>query len=53
MRYCICVVIGCLPGLMSVSFAADEKPRDRPALVDYFPPAEEQGGWRSLLPEQG
>jgi CubicO group peptidase (beta-lactamase class C family) len=23
------------------------------ALVDYFPPSEEQGGWRSLLPEQG
>jgi len=24
-----------------------------PALSDYFPPDEEQGGWRSLLPETG
>ena len=27
--------------------------RERPALVDYFPPAEDHGGWRSLLPEKG
>ncbi|HEV3417920.1 MAG TPA: serine hydrolase [Pirellulales bacterium] len=53
MRHSICASIGCLLGLMSVSLAADDKPRDRPALVDYFPPSEEQGGWRSLLPEQG
>ena len=24
----------------------------RPALVDYFPPSEDQGGWRSLLPNR-
>jgi CubicO group peptidase (beta-lactamase class C family) len=24
-----------------------------PALSDYFPPSEEQGGWRSLLPDSG
>ena len=28
---------------------AQEKPR----LTDYFPPAEDQGGWRTLLPEGG
>src|SRR3954469_4089366 len=26
---------------------------DRPALADYFPPPEAEGGWRSLLPESG
>lgn len=29
-------------------FAADAKP-----LSTYFPPAEDQGGWRTLLPESG
>ena len=29
-------------------FAADAKP-----LSTYFPPAEDQGGWRTLLPQSG
>ncbi len=32
---------------------SQEKARERPTLVDYFPPAEDHGGWRSLLPEDG
>src|SRR5438552_3504394 len=27
--------------------------QDKPKLSDYFPPPEEKGGWRSLLPESG
>jgi CubicO group peptidase (beta-lactamase class C family) len=27
--------------------------QSRPVLSDYFPPSEEQGGWRSLLPSEG
>jgi hypothetical protein len=32
--------------------ASVEKPQPG-ALVDYFPPPEDQGGWRSLLPSEG
>ncbi len=28
-------------------------PQDKPGLADYFPPPEAQGGWRTLLPENG
>src|SRR5436190_13474173 len=34
--------------LATAAFAADAKP-----LSTYFPPAEDQGGWRTLLPESG
>jgi CubicO group peptidase (beta-lactamase class C family) len=27
--------------------------QDKPKLSDYFPPPEEKGGWRTLLPESG
>ena len=53
MRRCTWIAIGCLLGLISESLAAEDRPRDRAALVSYFPPSEDQGGWRSLLPEQG
>ena len=36
---------------ISGAYAADNE--SRPALVDYFPPTESDGGWRSLLPEKG
>ncbi len=45
--------VGCLLVSMPGLIRAEDKPQDRPALVDYFPPAEDQGGWRSLLPENG
>ena len=33
--------------------AADLGSRPSPPLSDYFPPAEDKGGWRSLLPAEG
>ncbi|HWB11503.1 MAG TPA: serine hydrolase [Pirellulales bacterium] len=33
--------------------AAEEASRQPATLSDYFPPAEDAGGWRSLLPDQG
>jgi CubicO group peptidase (beta-lactamase class C family) len=27
--------------------------QDKPRLSDYFPPSEDKGGWRTLLPESG
>jgi CubicO group peptidase (beta-lactamase class C family) len=33
--------------------AKEPESRPRTALSDYFPPSEDQGGWRSLLPDQG
>jgi CubicO group peptidase (beta-lactamase class C family) len=36
--------------LSSIAFADESKPIK---LSDYFPPAESQGGWRSLLPANG
>jgi CubicO group peptidase (beta-lactamase class C family) len=53
MRYFWWTAVGCLLGSLPALIRAEDKPRDRPALVDYFPPAEDQGGWRSLLPENG
>jgi CubicO group peptidase (beta-lactamase class C family) len=47
------IAIGCLLSLVSNVLAAEDNPMNRAALVDYFPPAEDHGGWRSLLPEQG
>ena len=41
----------CLGLLASTPAWADDRPAA--ALSDYFPPAEEQGGWRSLLPADG
>lgn len=35
--------------LLLILAFAQEKPR----LADYFPPPEEKGGWRTLLPESG
>lgn len=41
-------------GLGLPAQAADEPgSTPRPGLSDYFPPTEERGGWRSLLPESG
>src|SRR4051812_21596397 len=34
--------------LAAPAFAADA-----PKLADYFPPPEDKGGWRTLLPEKG
>src|SRR6188474_3512281 len=43
--WCALVFLGsCL--FFAPSFAADAK-----RLTDYFPPPEDQGGWRSLAPE--
>ena len=43
--------------LVLVSSALPLRAADRPVpvkvLSDYFPPAEEQGGWRTLLPVEG
>ena len=33
--------------------AAEEETPGHPALADYFPSPEDQGGWRSLAPEHG
>ena len=53
LRYGVWIAIGCLFGAIPKVLPAQEKSRERPALVDYFPPAEDHGGWRSLLPENG
>ena len=45
----IAVLCLCATGL--VGRAAE--PTAKPALADYFPPAESKGGWRSLLPDKG
>jgi CubicO group peptidase (beta-lactamase class C family) len=34
-------------------FAASLQAAEPVTLVDYFPPPESKGGWRTLLPEQG
>ena len=47
-----CVVF-CLLVLVSSSLPAQAADRPTGALSDYFPPPEEQGGWRSLLPAAG
>ena len=39
--------------LMSALSETRAQERRAPALSDYFPPQEEQGGWRSLLPASG
>ncbi len=52
-RHCVWIAIGCLIGSISVARAAKPEAPGLPALVDYFPPAEDHGGWRSLLPGQG
>ena len=41
--------------LVLVSSVMPARAADQPtaALSDYFPPPEEQGGWRSLLPAEG
>lgn len=43
----LCVWAGL--GIPALSAAQEARPK----LSDYFPPTEEQGGWRSLLPDQG
>jgi hypothetical protein len=43
----------CLLVLASSPLPAQAADRPTAALSDYFPPPEEQGGWRSLLPAAG
>jgi CubicO group peptidase (beta-lactamase class C family) len=43
----------CLIILAPSSFQAQAEDPRTPVLSDYFPPQEEQGGWRSLLPAEG
>ncbi len=38
---------------LSIVVSASAAGAAPPALSDYFPPSEEQGGWRTLLPESG
>ena len=40
--------IACLLLFTAAALAADA-----PSLSTYFPPPEDQGGWRTLLPESG
>ena len=42
-----------LLALAPASRAAEERTQGHPALADYFPSPEDQGGWRSLAPEDG
>jgi CubicO group peptidase (beta-lactamase class C family) len=47
-----------VPVLLCLSWAppaltAEPPPKALPTLADYFPPPEDQGGWRSLLPDRG
>jgi CubicO group peptidase (beta-lactamase class C family) len=43
----------CLLILVSSPLTARAADRPASALSDYFPPPEEQGGWRTLLPAEG
>src|SRR5208282_1630384 len=43
----------CLLVLVSTALPARAADQPNAALSDYFPPPEEQGGWRSLLPAEG
>src|SRR5262245_44143559 len=43
----------CLAVLASTPLPVWAEDRSAAALSDYFPPPEEQGGWRSLLPSEG
>jgi CubicO group peptidase (beta-lactamase class C family) len=49
-RHCIGF---CLLVLLSSCLPAQTAERPTTALSDYFPPPEEQGGWRTLLPVEG
>ncbi len=53
MSHLHCCVGICL--LVLASSCMPDRAADRPtaALSDYFPPPEEQGGWRTLLPPEG
>jgi CubicO group peptidase (beta-lactamase class C family) len=53
LRFGVWIASGCLFGAIPTLLPAQEKLQERPVLVDYFPPAEVHGGWRSLLPEKG
>lgn len=45
---------GCLAlVLTSAASAGESATGQKPALADYFPPPEDSGGWRSLLPATG
>jgi CubicO group peptidase (beta-lactamase class C family) len=44
---------GLVVGLMAPVSAREPKTGAEPVLDGYFPPAESQGGWRTLLPERG
>jgi CubicO group peptidase (beta-lactamase class C family) len=50
LRYCAGI---CLLVLVSSPLAAQAADQPTAALSDYFPPPEEQGGWRTLLPAEG
>ena len=43
----------CLVVLVTTPGLARAGDRPGAALSDYFPPPEEQGGWRTLLPADG
>jgi CubicO group peptidase (beta-lactamase class C family) len=43
----------CLVVLAASPLGASAADRSAGALSDYFPPPEEQGGWRSLVPSEG
>ena len=49
-RYCVGF---CLLVLVSSSLPARAADQPTGTLSDYFPPPEEQGGWRTLLPAEG
>src|SRR6185437_2665826 len=47
-------IVACWGALTACApLGAAEPAAKKPALVDYFPPPESKGGWRSLLPAQG
>ena len=43
----------CLSAWLLFLFAAQGYAAESNSLATYFPPSEDQGGWRSLLPESG
>src|SRR5437660_694662 len=43
----------CLILALAGASRADEPKATKPATSDYFPPPENKGGWRSLLPDKG
>ncbi len=53
MRRLIAFAAACVGLALSGAGRADQPKETKPVISDYFPPPENKGGWRTLLPDSG